>query len=350
MACTVLEPMAWGGRRSSMRGSLLAEPTSASSERPSPGAMAPPTYAPSALTRSKLVLVPRSMTMAGPPNSFLAARALASRSAPASEGRSISISRMPSRLRASTVSGARPVLARIIRVKVVVRGGTTLAMATASTSPSACPPRFSRLPTRTATSSSVAAASVVPRHEPSSVPYSKRPRVRFVLPMSAASSFIRPTSYQPPPAFPGPRAGWAIGPSVLKCPVLDSPTPTPSSETAANRHVRRASQAVHQYRRRHRQDRHLQHPAPAAEADGQLRVLPPQPGREFRDRMGGARGGRPPGDRQLLHAALDLRQPRLLRLPAVRHHLRPAAGLHAGDRLGTGGARVRRIRPAPGNR
>ena len=46
---------------------------------------------PSALSRSKLVLVPRSMTIAGPPNSVRAARALQSRSAPASAGRSISI-------------------------------------------------------------------------------------------------------------------------------------------------------------------------------------------------------------------------------------------------------------------
>src|SRR5947199_8803638 len=43
--------------------------------------------------------------------------------------------------------------------------------------------------------------------------------------MSTARSFIWPTSEQPAPAFPGAHNGWPIGPSVLKWPVLDSPTP-----------------------------------------------------------------------------------------------------------------------------
>jgi hypothetical protein len=64
MAWIVFAPMACGGRRSSMRGSLLAYPTSASSDRPRPGAIAPPMYAPSALSRSKFVLVPTSITIA----------------------------------------------------------------------------------------------------------------------------------------------------------------------------------------------------------------------------------------------------------------------------------------------
>jgi hypothetical protein len=62
-------------------------------------------YAPDASMTSKFVLVPRSTTIAGPPNSLRAASAFARRSAPASDGRSMAISSVPASAAASTVTG-----------------------------------------------------------------------------------------------------------------------------------------------------------------------------------------------------------------------------------------------------
>ena len=56
-----------------------------------PGAMAPPTYSPRAETASKVVAVPKSTTMHGPPYRWTAASALMIRSAPTSLGLSIRI-------------------------------------------------------------------------------------------------------------------------------------------------------------------------------------------------------------------------------------------------------------------
>ena len=68
-------------------------------------------------------------------------------------------------------------------------GGTTLAMATASSSSRRCPSRPRRPVSMAATSSGVAPARVMARHEWTRLSPSKRPIVTFVLPMSAASSF-----------------------------------------------------------------------------------------------------------------------------------------------------------------
>ena len=51
-----------------------------------PGATAPPTNSPRSLTASKLVEVPKSTTMAGPPYRCMAAAELVIRSLPTSRG------------------------------------------------------------------------------------------------------------------------------------------------------------------------------------------------------------------------------------------------------------------------
>ncbi len=56
-----------------------------------PGAMAPPTYSPLVETASKVVEVPKSTTIAGPPNRCTAASVLTIRSAPTSFGLSVLI-------------------------------------------------------------------------------------------------------------------------------------------------------------------------------------------------------------------------------------------------------------------
>ncbi len=56
-----------------------------------PGAITPPTYSPRAETASKVVAVPKSTTIAGPPYSSTAATALMIRSAPTSLGLSVRI-------------------------------------------------------------------------------------------------------------------------------------------------------------------------------------------------------------------------------------------------------------------
>ena len=67
MAVTVSLPIARSGARSSTRGSLAVRAASASSPSSRPGAIAPPTYAPSDATQSNVVAVPRSTTTAGVP-------------------------------------------------------------------------------------------------------------------------------------------------------------------------------------------------------------------------------------------------------------------------------------------
>ena len=81
-----------------------------------PGAIAPPTNAPSAATQSKVVAVPKSTTTAGVPYSRAAARALTSRSAPTSAGRStrIAIGTVRPRRRAAAARAA-PRLSRAPR-------------------------------------------------------------------------------------------------------------------------------------------------------------------------------------------------------------------------------------------
>lgn len=63
----------------------------ASTEISMPGAITPPVYSPRGETASKVVAVPKSTTIAGPPYSSTAATALMMRSAPTSLGLSIRI-------------------------------------------------------------------------------------------------------------------------------------------------------------------------------------------------------------------------------------------------------------------
>ena len=135
-----------------------------------------------------------------------------------------------------------------------------------------------------ATSSAVAFARVMARHERASRSSSKRP-MRDVRVADVGGQQLHRGRI----VAAGPRARRARGP------VLDSPTiPAATSEPDD----RGARQALHQHRRRHRQERHLQHPAPAAEADGDLHLLPRRAGRVERHRLGRADRGRPPRDRR----------------------------------------------------
>ena len=68
MAGTVACPMTCcGGSLIAMRGSLAAARSSASSDRLMPGAITLPSYPPSSPITSKVVAVPKSMTIKGPP-------------------------------------------------------------------------------------------------------------------------------------------------------------------------------------------------------------------------------------------------------------------------------------------
>ena len=87
------------------------------------------------------------------------------------------------------MAGSTPIRSVTSRSQVSVSGGTTLASATASSSSSRWASSASRPVSMAATSSGVAFARVMARHERASRSSSKRPMVTFVLPMSAASSF-----------------------------------------------------------------------------------------------------------------------------------------------------------------
>src|SRR2546427_9687033 len=77
MLVTVSWPIAVLGRISSILGSFAARLNRASAEIRSPGAMAPPRYSPAAVTAQKVVAVPKSTMMMGPPYWREAAAALA---------------------------------------------------------------------------------------------------------------------------------------------------------------------------------------------------------------------------------------------------------------------------------
>ena len=67
MPWIVLRQMMFFGGTSSMRGSWAARWKSASELVPMPGAMTPPRKSPFFATTSKVVAVPMSMTISGPP-------------------------------------------------------------------------------------------------------------------------------------------------------------------------------------------------------------------------------------------------------------------------------------------
>ena len=68
---------------------MRSGPTSAPALICRPGAITPPKNSPESETTSKFVLVPKSTTMAGPPNAVNAASVFTTRSAPTSRGLSV---------------------------------------------------------------------------------------------------------------------------------------------------------------------------------------------------------------------------------------------------------------------
>jgi hypothetical protein len=86
---TVFLPMTLGGLISSTLSSCAARLDRASTEISMPGASAPPTNSPRALTASKFVDVPKSTTIAGPPYRCTAASEFMIRSLPTSLGLSV---------------------------------------------------------------------------------------------------------------------------------------------------------------------------------------------------------------------------------------------------------------------
>ena len=64
----VVRPMTDFGRANSTRCSIEARSKSASIEIPMPGKIAPPRYSPSRETQSKVVAVPKSTAITGPPS------------------------------------------------------------------------------------------------------------------------------------------------------------------------------------------------------------------------------------------------------------------------------------------
>ena len=79
-------PMILPGSLISTRGSRAACENSASEAMPRPGAITPPRYSPRAEMASKVIAVPKSTTMHGPPYLLNAATPFTMRSAPTSCG------------------------------------------------------------------------------------------------------------------------------------------------------------------------------------------------------------------------------------------------------------------------
>jgi hypothetical protein len=86
---TVFLPITRAGLISSTLSSWAARLDRASTEISMPGASAPPTNSPRALTASKFVEVPKSTTIAGPPYRWTAASEFMIRSLPTSLGLSV---------------------------------------------------------------------------------------------------------------------------------------------------------------------------------------------------------------------------------------------------------------------
>src|SRR2546425_12739567 len=86
MLVTVSWPIALLGRISSILGSFAVRLNRASAEIRRPGAMAPPRYSPAAVTAQKVVAVPKSTMMIGPPYRREAPPPVANRAAPTPRG------------------------------------------------------------------------------------------------------------------------------------------------------------------------------------------------------------------------------------------------------------------------
>ena len=85
-ASTVFFPITFLGLTNSILRNCAARAVNASTDISMPGASAPPKNSPLGDTTSKFVDVPKSTTIAGPPNKVCAARVLTIRSAPISLG------------------------------------------------------------------------------------------------------------------------------------------------------------------------------------------------------------------------------------------------------------------------
>ena len=178
-------------------------------------------------------------------------------------------------------------------------GGTTDARATASRSSRRWPSSASISAVMAATSSGVAVAWVVARHEPASSPSVKRPRVMFVLPTSAASSFTQPhpTSRRRPPRR-GPVLDSPAIPHRKAQPVSD-PMTDARAKLYINTGVVTDKSDIYNILR------------PLLKQTVSYTYHRGSTGDRQRHRLGGADRGRPSGDRQLLHATADLPEPRL---------------------------------------
>src|SRR2546427_10679957 len=122
MLVTVSWPIAVLGRVSSILGSFAARLNRASAEIRRPGAMAPPKYSPAAVTAQKVVAVPKSTMMIGPPYRREAAAALTIRALPTSRGLRDLMGRPDSSPR-GTINGGRGREASDSPPKTSVRGG-----------------------------------------------------------------------------------------------------------------------------------------------------------------------------------------------------------------------------------
>ena len=123
MAATVSRPIARSGARSSIRAASRSAPRAPRARARGPARSPRRRTRRRAATQSKVVAVPKSTTTAGVPYSRAAARALTSRSAPTSAGRS---TRIGERHRAGAGDQQRPLAAaRRPRSAPAVRAGTT---------------------------------------------------------------------------------------------------------------------------------------------------------------------------------------------------------------------------------
>src|SRR5665213_2297239 len=201
MLSVVLVPMILVGFLISTRVRRAARLKRASAEMPRPGAMAPPRNSPLRETTSKVVAVPMSTTMAGPPRRSKAATQLTTRSAPTSLGLSVRMGR-PVLTPGSMNNGLTLRKVSQTRRRVESSGGTTDAMAMPSMAESDWLRIVKRFWSCDAISSVVCLYGVVMRQSASraygspSVAGRKRPIEVFELPTSSASSIVRfPASF-----------------------------------------------------------------------------------------------------------------------------------------------------------
>src|SRR5665213_1705579 len=191
---TVFLPMTDRGRTSCTFMSWAAREASASTEISMPGARTPPRNSPVADTTSKLVDVPKSTTIAGPPCNVNPASVFTIRSAPTSFGLSYSTGtpvRMPG---STTTSGTAPNQRSHIDRTSRNADGTVEQHAIPSTVPSVVSEAPSNPVTSSPNSSAERRGSVASRQCSTMCSPSKRPSTVWVLPTSIVSSIGTPCS------------------------------------------------------------------------------------------------------------------------------------------------------------